>query len=125
MMFACERVCEISDSMGIWGRLQDLLTIDQSGSVIMEEVLRIGGQVNDLNNVGFAELVLTGGWYIWWQRQQVVHGEAVQSPSWSAVAIVALTVNFLKAANKKVLMRNGWQRPAEGKFMLMWIQALT
>jgi uncharacterized iron-regulated membrane protein len=42
--------------------------------------------------VGFAELILTVGWYIWWERRQIVHGETVQRPSRSAMAIVALRI---------------------------------
>lgn len=101
---------------GIWGRLQDLLTSDRSGSVILEEVLRIGGRVNGLEDVGFAELIFTGGWYIWWQRRQVVLEEDIQSPSRSAVSIVALTVNYTRVGKKKEVTRIGWQKPiARGK----------
>ena len=50
--------------------------------------------------VGLAELILTVGWYIWWERRQIIHGENVQMPSRSAMAIVALTKNY-KAAMKK------------------------
>lgn len=54
MMFQCEQAQEVWTALGIWGCIQDILAIDRSGSVIMEEVIRIGGQVNGLNNVGFA-----------------------------------------------------------------------
>jgi len=47
------------------------------GSVILEEILRRNVMLSELKNVGVAELILTGGWYLWWERRQVVHGEAV------------------------------------------------
>jgi len=46
---------------------------DHSGSVIMEEIIRRNQMLTHLDNVGFAELILTGGWYLWWERRLKVH----------------------------------------------------
>ena len=57
---------------------------------ILEEIITREEQIQNLD-VGFAELVITAAWYIWWERRQLVHGETVQRPSRSAMAIAALT----------------------------------
>ena len=46
------------------------------GSVILEEIITREEQIQNLD-VGFAELVITAAWYIWWERRQLVHGETV------------------------------------------------
>ena len=57
---------------------------------MLGEIINRGEQVYDLN-VCFAELLLTGGWYLWWERRQLTHGETVQPRSRSGLAIVSLT----------------------------------
>ncbi|GJN26103.1 hypothetical protein PR202_gb14006 [Eleusine coracana subsp. coracana] len=37
---------------------------------MIAEIITRGGVVAVLNNVGLAELILTGCWYIWWERRQ-------------------------------------------------------
>ena len=86
---------------------------DHSGSVILEEILRRNVMLSELNNVGFAELILTGGWYLWWERRQVVHGEAVQSFARSAMSIVVLSQNYVNATKKEAREKEGWKRPIE------------
>ena len=51
--------------------------------------------------VGLAELILTGGWYLWWERRQFTHGESVQRPAKSGLSIATLTKNY-KMTGKKV-----------------------
>jgi hypothetical protein len=53
-----------------------------------------------MNNVGFAELVLCAGWYIWWERRKKVHNEEIQTPFRSATSIVVITKNYMMAAKK-------------------------
>jgi hypothetical protein len=51
-------------------------------------------QIDELNHIGLAELILTGGWYIWWQRRQLTHGETFQNPTRAALSIATLTTNY-------------------------------
>ena len=90
---------------------------DRSGSVILEEIITREEQIQNLD-VGFAELVITAAWYIWWERRQLVHGETVQRPSRSAMAIAALTKNYKLATKKTSVLRQGWKKPPEGKVMV-------
>ena len=51
------------EGFGIWDNIFQLLNADRFGSVLLEEAIRKGGQVRSID-VGLAELILTGGWYI-------------------------------------------------------------
>jgi len=68
--------------------------------------------------VGFAELILTGSWYLWWERRKFVHEGTVQNPTRSAVAIASLTINYLRATKKTVKVKSGWKKPPEDFLML-------
>jgi len=65
--------------------------------------------VMNLNQVGLTELILTGGWYIWWERRKFVHGEAIQQPMQSALSIASLTTNYKTAMKKSIKQREGWK----------------
>ena len=72
--------------------------MDRSGSVILAEVIRYPKKLAHLNKVDHAELILTGSWYLWWERRMMVHENTVQSPTRSAMSIVTLTMNYQKAS---------------------------
>jgi hypothetical protein len=42
-------------------KIEDVLDTDRSGSVILEEVIRRGGNLARFNCLGLAELIVTGG----------------------------------------------------------------
>lgn len=46
------------------------------------------------------EIIAAACWYLWWQRRQIVRGEDVQTPGRTGPAIVALTLNYVRAAGK-------------------------
>lgn len=117
MIFTCARAKQVWNSLGVEDRIQRLCMTERSGSVILEEILIREDQVQDLQ-VGFAELVITAAWYIWWERRQLVHGEAVQRPARSGMAIAALTKNYKLATKKDSVLRQGWKKPPEGKVMV-------
>ena len=72
----------------------------------------------NLNQVGLAELILTGGWYIWWERRKFVHGEAIQQPMQSTLSIASLMTNYKTAMKKSIKQRKEWKRPPEGKLLI-------
>ena len=91
ILFSCSRARDV----------EKLLIIDRSGSVLIQEIIRRGGEDT--------ELILTGCWYIWWQRRQLVHGEDIQNPSRSAMSIAAITANYFTAAKKVTVINQGWR----------------
>ena len=96
-------VC-LNGAEGIKHVIFDLLAIDRLGSIVLEEVIRGGELVQGLD-VGLAELILTGGWFLWWERRPIVHGESVQRPARSGLSIVSLTKNYKQAAGMVTQIR--------------------
>jgi hypothetical protein len=41
----------------------------------MKEIITRAEKVSSLGDIGFKELVLTAGWYLWWERMQITNGE--------------------------------------------------
>ena len=68
--------------------------------------------------VGLAELILTGGWYLWWERRQFTHGESIKRPAKSGLSIATLTKNYKMTGKKGVKIRQGWRKPPEDTIML-------
>jgi ribonuclease HI len=85
---------------------------ERSGSVVLEEIIRRNEALPQMD-VNFAELILTGGWYLWWERRQQVHGERTQPIARSAVSIMVLTLNYMKAMKKQPQIKDGWKKPRE------------
>ena len=77
VIFTCDRAKAMWNSLGVLEKILEAIRTDWSGSVIVEEVLRRGETIDHLS-VGFSELILTGGWYLWWERRQLVHGENIR-----------------------------------------------
>ena len=117
MIFTCDRAKAVWSSIGLGQKIADLLIVDRSGSIVLEEVIRGGELVQGLD-VGLAELILTGGWFLWWERRQIVHGESVQRPARSGLSIVSLTKNYKQAAGMVTQIRQGWRKPPEDFLMV-------
>jgi len=88
------------------------MIVDRSGSILIQEVIRSGGEVRELT-FGRAELILTGCWYIWWQRRQRAHGEDIQNYPRSALSIAAITTNYSVASDKGAVINQAWKKPSE------------
>ena len=93
------------------------LLSDRSGSVVIENFIFRGEQIHGLN-VGLAELILTGGWYLWWERRKLTRGEEVQAAPKADLAIASLTKNYMLAMKKGVKLREGWKKPSEWNIIL-------
>jgi ribonuclease HI len=119
MLFKCTRAEDIWRKLGIREKLYEDIEADRSGSVVIQDIIMRGGRLNELNAIGVSELVLTAGWYIWWERRQITHGESVQTTPRSAMSILAMTTNYMKSNRKeKEAKKEGWKKPMEGKLMI-------
>ena len=117
ILFSCSHAREVWSALDVWPHIEKLLIIDRSGSVLIQEIIRRGGEDTELK-IGWTKLILTGCWYIWWQRRQLVHGEDIQNPSRSAMSIAAITANYFTAAKKVVVINQGWRKPSKGYLMI-------
>jgi len=84
----------------------------------LADIIKQSKQIKHLNQVGLAELFLTGGWYVWWERRKQVHGDTVQNSAKSAMSIATLTTNYMKAEKKSIKIKTQWKRPPEDFLLL-------
>jgi ribonuclease HI len=115
-LFTCARAKLIWEKLGVQDIIDQATNIDRAGAVALEHIICTQGAWDPLGGVGLPELVLTGAWYIWWERRQLVHGEEVQTPQRSAMSIGALATNYWRA-RKKPIIRSvaSWNCPPEGE----------
>lgn len=118
VLFTCYRAKEIWRTLGVADEINAVVSTHRSGSEAVAEMIMVPKIVDGLNHVGMAELILTGGWYIWWERRKFVHGESVQNPTRASMAIATLTANFQRSMNKKSKKADGWKKPPEGRILL-------
>jgi ribonuclease HI len=102
----------------MWNRISAMMDTDHSGSVVLQGVIQRGDHVQGLD-IGLAELILTRGWYLWWERRKITHDENVSRPSRSGLMIVSLTKNFKMAEGKGLRIRQGWRKPPDGYIIII------
>ena len=119
LMFTCERAKEVWKKLGLHEIIGEVIQIDRSGSVILEELLTQPARHSPvLGRLGFRESLVVGAWYIWWQRREFVKGKNVQNPSSTAFAIQAITSNFSRAADQKKPDKVMWVKPPINSYKL-------
>ena len=57
MLFICDRAREVWRSLGMSNMIDGILYTYRSGSVVLEEIITRGGEIPQVDNVGFKELV--------------------------------------------------------------------
>ena len=61
IVFTCDRAKLVCQSLGVWENILEIL----NGSVILEEILRKGGNAPKIDGIGISELIDTCRWYVW------------------------------------------------------------
>jgi ribonuclease HI len=114
MTFTCQRAQQVWQRLGIADIINSSLT-ERSGSMVIQHMILNLGLCSSLNNIGLPELILTGAWYLWWERRQFTHGEALQIIHRSAMSIGVLATNYWKAKKHTIInKKESWTRPMEG-----------
>lgn len=72
---------------------------------MIADLINVSRPLEKMNQVGLAELILTRGWYICWERRKFVHGESIQHPARSAISIATLAKNYHRSMQKIVRQR--------------------
>jgi ribonuclease HI len=118
-MFSCERAKDVWCELGLYETVENALAVERSGSVVLEEILRGNSKTPEhLVNIGLKEAIVVGGWYIWWQRRELVDGEKVAPLDRTAFSIQALAANYSGAQTLAVPKEIAWQRPSLNSYKL-------
>jgi hypothetical protein len=107
--------------MGLDTIIANAMQSEQSGSVVLEELLRS----NPCDAPGYSsfklqELIAITCWYIWWIRRKRTHGESVPPSFKCATSIRGLAANYARA--KKVqnqVAKKTWEKPRAMFLMLL------
>jgi ribonuclease HI len=100
-LFLCPRARAVWEALGVGHTISDATVIDRSGARIINFLLcDTAHQRMYSDPIEFSELIAPTCSYIWWQRRQFVREETVLTPESMAMAIHALTLNFVRAAGK-------------------------
>jgi ribonuclease HI len=120
-LFQCPRVQQIWHALGLSDVVNEACFVDRQGSSVLGSLLLDKTSRAPLfQDIFRKDLIATACWYIWWERRQATHGEAVQNPSRSAQSILALASNYARAKNhgRGGIARGGWTKPPESKVKL-------
>jgi hypothetical protein len=90
------------EKLGVQAVIDEATSIDRAGAVALEHIICTKGQWDPLGGVGFPEIILTGAWYIWRERRQIVHGEEVQTTQRSALSVCALATNYWRSKKNPI-----------------------
>jgi ribonuclease HI len=118
MQFTCQRAQAVWRAMGLWGKIERVIRGHQTAASAFKALLHSNEKISEMEGVGLKEIVMTGCWYIWWERRQFVNGESIQNHHRAAMAIIALAMNYKRAAKVNARARKGWVPPPEGMLML-------
>jgi hypothetical protein len=110
LIFTCRRAGGVWKQLGVGDEIESfLLNEDGSESVLTQEVIRRGVSPEPL----------TGAWYIWWERDDIMYMEKdCNPPTRAAMSTAAVTKNYAMARKKTCHVKEGWRRPSEGKLMI-------
>jgi hypothetical protein len=61
VIFSCKRAKEVWRVMGVSEEIQKFIRNDRSSSILVVDAIRVSRPIKHLNQVGLAELILTGG----------------------------------------------------------------
>ena len=103
----CKRAREIWQTIGVWQEIENEVAVNQSGSIVVAELINRSRPLNFLNHLGLAELILTGCWFIWWERRKLVHGEVIQFQVRAALSIATYITNYQRALKKNAKHAEG------------------
>jgi ribonuclease HI len=111
LLFQCEMARDLWRTLGLLNVVDEVLQLDNSGSVILELLFR--GQ--DLMMPGFAalglkEVVAVTCWYLWWIRRRRTHNESVPPLFRCKMSVLAIA-NAANARGKPILTEYHWETP--------------
>jgi hypothetical protein len=77
LLFHCSTAMELWESLGIQDYIDTFISVNQSGSVVLEAILKSNYIVLSGFDLGLKEVIPTCSWYLWWIRRRCTHNEYV------------------------------------------------
>jgi hypothetical protein len=91
LLFKCTRAKELWNALGLTEIIADALGQGRSGTKALEFLLLLTPRVLPNTNLqGMQETIIFTGWYLWWIRRQLPHGESVPASTCCAMSIRAI-----------------------------------
>jgi hypothetical protein len=94
MLFGCSRAQEIWRGLGLVDCVIVALAMDQSGSMVLKELLcsnKPGGIGTNVENKTM--IIMIACWYIWWSRRHIKHKEEVPTIDRTMIDIKGMVAN--------------------------------
>jgi hypothetical protein len=116
-LFTCPRAKQIWEKVGIYQVSLSSLQTNMRGPILIQHKTNMRGPIliqhmimnpsisQSLKGIGVAKIILTGAWYLWWERRQFTHGEQLQPVHRSAMSIGVLATNYWRAKKKTILSK--------------------
>lgn len=124
LLFGCTHAKELWRNLGILQIVEEAMEVDRSGSVVLENLLLMNDRPIPLKpSLDVKQVIVVGGWYLWWIRRELTHNGSPPLPSRWPMSVLAIANNFHEA-NKKSRENHvqRWLKP-NPKFMKVNVDA--
>jgi ribonuclease HI len=112
LLFQCPTTADLWGSFGLQNYIDTIISANQSGSGVLEAILKSNSNVMPGLDLGLKEVVSTVSWYIWWIRRRRTHNEDVPPMRRCKMSILAIVANYAKAASQSMEAPiTKWERP--------------
>ena len=116
MLFLCTKAKEVWRRIGLEDIIDKACEVDRAGETVLEYLLLLPDQeLGIMGHHNVREMIAVSAWYLWWERQKLVHKEVTQNAHQVSMGILALTSNFANAFSPKADIKKGvWPCPPRG-----------
>jgi ribonuclease HI len=112
LLFQCPTAADLWGTFGLQNFIDAFISANQSGSVVLEQILKSNSNVIPGLDLGLKEVVSTVAWYLWWIRRRRTHNEDVPPMRRCNMSILAIVANYAKAAfQSREAPSSKWERP--------------
>ena len=99
LLFQCTSATELWRRLGVTHIIDQALQVDRSGSVILEFILSLQDQQLAVHlELNFKQVIIVGGWYLWWIWRRVTHNEAIPSAWKWPLSVLSISSNHQRAS---------------------------
>jgi ribonuclease HI len=112
LLFQCNAAREVWAALGIQNIIDDAISVDLSGSAVLEFLLR--DQTSSMlgfNSINLKETIGVTCWYLWWRRRRRTYDESVPRVYKCKMSILSITSNAARVGSKVARANDRWVKP--------------